>query len=259
MLGPRQQGLETLRSAGVGSVELRSVHAGTPPDLAVDAYRQAVTDFEVTVHGSLPPLDESAPTEGSMAAIDALADVAGAEGAGLTVTVHTYAGTDRSGLGYARATEEMLSKMLTRPGPSQALRFALELNREKDGICDPSTSYERLTQMAGQFDEGRVGICWDFGHNYANIARKCSTELPPDELLSYVIHTHIHDLGDTGRTHCPLRRENHLLERQVALLEDCGYSGPLNLELSPHRFPEARAQWRELLFDSIQRLHEVAG
>lgn len=260
MLGPREQGLRALREAGVSSLELRSVHTGTPRELALEAYRQAAgSGFAVTVHGVLPTFEDGLPVEKDLAAIDAVAEVACAEGTRLVVTVHTYSGTDRACADHARATEDALRRLLSRPGSAASVRFALELSRDKDGMIDPSTSYERLAEMVGQFTTERVGICWDFGHNYANIARKCCDELPPDEFLRYVIHTHIHDLGDNGKTHCPLRRENQLLERQVSLLRGHGYSGPLNLELSPGRFPEARAQWRELLFGSIRRLQEVAG
>lgn len=130
--------------------------------------------------------------------------------------------------------------------------FALENNRNKKKSIDPGNSCKVVTEMVQRVNSKHLGICWDMGHLYSNLI--CETELdmqlgdlPQDDFLRKVYHTHIHGLNSLGRTHFPLTKNYDLpLELYVKALMEVGYKGIYNLELSFERFPSGTKVAKEV-------------
>ena len=140
--------------------------------------------------------------------------------------------------------------------------FALENNRSKDKSIDPGNSCKVVTEMVQRVNSRHLGVCWDMGHLFSNLneERELSMtmgELPSEDFLKRVIHTHIHALNDDGRTHFPLTEEFKLpIDVYVKALQEQNYNGVYNLELSFDRFAK-EAPVAEQVFTSINRLKEL--
>jgi|SRR5699024_7868473 len=142
--------------------------------------------------------------------------------------------------------------------------FALENNRNKETAIDPGNSCKVVLEMVEAIDSPHLGICWDMGHLYSNLTegREIDMELeqskvPSKEFLEKVIHTHIHSLNSTGKTHFPLTEEYIIpLKTYVEALKSVSYDKTLNMELSFDRY-EKDAPVRDMIYSSIKRLAEL--
>ncbi len=142
--------------------------------------------------------------------------------------------------------------------------FALENNRSKETAIDPGNSCKEVLEMVKAIDSPHLGICWDMGHLYSNltVGREIDMDLeqsivPPKAFLEKVIHTHIHSLNSTGKTHFPLTEEYIIpLDSYVEALKSVDYEKTLNMELSFDRY-EKDAPVREMIYSSIKRLAEL--
>lgn len=262
--GPVDALLRDLADASVQSVELRAVGPGTDVALARAAALQVRSaGFAMTIHGVLPPAgcgsdwqeavpalvallewlrDERARTRG-----DASPDVPSA------VTVHAYAAEDGDARSLAARSAARLAEMGAWVEAQEIPAvLAVELNRAKKTV-DPCVTYEGVLSVSRGAGSSRVGICYDFGHAWSNTLTEGLSEDAPDGFLRRAVHTHIHDVGPTGRTHWPLTEGRLPLEDFIRRLAGVSYRGVWNLELSPERFA-AEGDCRRRVIDSARRL-----
>lgn len=145
--------------------------------------------------------------------------------------------------------------------------LALENNRNKKTIVDPGNSTESVINMVNEINHPHVGICWDMGHYYSNLIQKTDTKsrptdlirvLPSNSFLEKVFHTHIHGINILGRTHFPLTDFNSLpLENYCETLQEGGYDGIYNLELSISRWSKEKKLKTEII-STINRLNNLS-
>jgi len=137
--------------------------------------------------------------------------------------------------------------------------FALENNRSKEKKVDPGNACRNVLAMVEQVDSPKLGICWDMSHYHSNLilgteADRKLGDLPPAAFLERAVHTHIHGLTDSGKTHFPITDAFILpLEAYLNALQKAGYEGVHNLELTFNRF-EKDLPVAENVFLSIERL-----
>lgn len=181
---------------------------------------------------------------------------------GLILVVHALRDPNATEKELYDRTVKMLrhwSKVIDNDG--LPIEIALENNRKKS-IIDPGDSTENVLGMVQEVDRSNVGIVWDMGHYYSNLLvglglkespRIHVKELPSDEFLQRVLHTHIHGL-DANVTHNPLKEYESLpLELYVQALKDTGYTGIYNLELDSKRFSNQISAYQGI-YSSIERL-----
>ena len=253
--------LGELKTQGVTSVELRKVREDAPPELVLAAAERVwAAGLTVTVHGTTPEKGGPERAGGTLAELFAplepLWQAFGEHQPEIMMTLHAYRARTGDVASSEAKTVELVQKVLEdadRRG--LPLKVALELNRAKDWV-DPSYTYEGLLRMWRRIDHPRAGFCWDVGHAYRNVTEQGLALEPPKAFLEHTIHTHIHDLSDTGQTHWPLTRGVVPLETFAEALVSIGYGGVYNLELSPTRFGRAKGV-REGVDGSIDRLTRV--
>jgi len=231
--GPAPRFLQRASAQGLGHVELRwvgpDVPAG-PARAAAAAVRGA--GLSLSVHGALPerivpPLDETYP---ALAAC--LEDAAEP----VILVVHALSADEGSMPEYAHRTRTALAALADLVAETdQPLRLALENNRFRNR-CDPGATASGIVRMIDGFDPARGGVCWDFGHMFANVRQRVEPPDPEPAFVRRVIHAHVHDVA--GRTHQPLTVGNIPLARWTGLLKRAGYDGALNLELNPDNFDD---------------------
>lgn len=256
LFGRPEMFLETLARSGVDSIEMRTISADTPPQTALNALERVwAAGLEVTIHGTLPPLSAGSNWQealpGFIKAVERLAEHD--PHSPCPVTVHAYSTHGYAPETLAKSTAERLTAMAEWLDTEQLpVELMLELNRAKNSP-DPSTTYEGVLSMHEQVAHRRLGICWDFGHTYANVRNGLMNSTPPPDFVRAVGHTHIHDLGATGRTHWPLDEGRLPLSDYVRSLRETGYNGVWNLELSPDRFVD-EGDVKERVLESAERL-----
>lgn len=260
--------LDFLKGHGVNSIEIRKLARSLEKKdyEAINRSVQMIWDmgFTITVHGD---------TEGEFNSGETFLEVYPTMAyilenyrdyqEYLTMTLHALQSDCATGLGTAELEEQtliMLRDWIRFIEVEQLpIRFALENNRKKDSKADPGNSCENVLKMVEEIDSPHLGICWDMGHYYANVASSndaivADEKLPSEEFLRRVIHTHIHGTGKNGRTHFPIVESNHLaVEAYLAALGQCGYKGTYNLELSFKRY-EVKMPVVEKVLASIEKL-----
>lgn len=246
--------LDLLKEQGVSVIELRH----RSPDLTfsdMEAVFQSLIKYnmDISIHGELYPhgdkwtLKEVFPwMETASALLPPSYE--------LMVTLHPVTGAE-SDAECREATVRFLNS-LYRELSSESLSFRLALeNQRRKGRGTVGTSFNEIIELCRKTEAGDIGICWDMGHGHANYLLDESdyTQFPPTDFTSAVWHTHIHDLGPDGRTHWPLSEERIPLLENIALLQEAGYDGILNLELSFERFRN-QIDSKQSLLESIKRL-----
>jgi len=243
--------LQEMSKAGVTSIELRSVSRDADPDLALGAaHRLWDAELGLTLHGSLPKGAGCETLAGIYPSLVPLARALAERGCDSVITLHCH-----SGVGDVEELADRTVRSLRRmsailQAEGVPLRIALEINHI-GAPSDPGVTYAGLLDMITRADSPRIGACWDFGHAFMNVQHGRLERQPGTEFLAKVIHTHVHDLGP--RTHFPLTIGVVPLDLFLDLLNAQGYSGILNLELSPQRF---QGPVKELVHASIERLIE---
>jgi sugar phosphate isomerase/epimerase len=242
--------LKELHEAGVASIELRSISKDTDPDLAISAaHRVLDAELDLTIHGHLPGLilgDTFAELYPPLVPlVEALYECECES----VMTLHCYSAAGANADELADRTVYALRKIVAIfQREDVPLRIALEINHI-GARSDPGVTYEGILDIIARVDSSRIGACWDFGHAFMNVQHGQLERVPSTGFLRSVIHTHIHDLGP--RTHSPLTCGVVPLGLFLDLLLGAGYSGILNLELSPERF---QGPVKELVYASIDRL-----
>ncbi len=214
---------------------------------------QRVWDAELslTVHGRLPRLILGETLAEIYPSLVPLTEALRRRGCESILTLHCYSAQGGDIRELAERTVRALRNMLHVFQNGQIpLHIALETNHVS-ARADPGVTYAGILDMIVKVNRPRIGACWDFGHTFMNVQHGQLEQIPSDMFLESVIHTHVHDLGP--RTHFPLTCNVVPLDLFLDLLFAQGYSGGLNLELSPERF---QGPVRKLICASIERLVE---
>ena len=204
--GPVDVILRNLAEAGATSIELREIR----PDSEIDAVRGALdrlrdAGMAATIHGVLPPWESGDDWHRCVPAlVAALEWLRDHEAPPAVVTVHAYVAVNGTPQPLGRRSAARLAQM-ARWSELEAMQavFAVELNRAKASV-DPCITYDGVLDVLRQAGHPRVGSCFDFGHAWSNVLGGLLPAAPPVAYLASVMHTHIHDVGPTGRTHWPL-------------------------------------------------------
>ena len=136
-----------------------------------------------------------------------------------------------------RDTEAFLTWVLSVTRHSQLM---LENLPPKPGFTRTGESRDEVLAIAHQFNNPRLGICWDLGHDYL----LGYTELPDADFLRAVRHVHIHDINNAREDHFPLVFGNVPWQADLHALAGVGFDGAIVMEINGYR---ARA---------VERLHE---
>jgi sugar phosphate isomerase/epimerase len=84
-----------------------------------------------------------------------------------------------------------------------------------------------IWEVISAFDNARLGICWDMGHDHLNGA----SALPDLEWLKKVIHVHVHDVDEKGIDHYPLVFGRVPYPDWLPALKQVGMEGIVTLEI----------------------------
>lgn len=197
------------------STELRIVSCDADPRVVLNAVNVLkAKGLWVTIHGTLGD-DFFVPYRELFAA-------------GLqesyNITVHPLATAEETRAALVKICDEIEEK-------GYPVTIALENQRLK--IDKTYGTCADVEDMASEIGSKHLHLCFDFGHQITN--EVAGTEpAPSKEFLARVGHTHIHNLEK--RTHYPLTVGRCKIDRNVTALLERGYSGVLNLELSPTRY-----------------------
>ncbi|MDF2724289.1 MAG: Xylose isomerase-like barrel [Paenibacillus sp.] len=250
--GSPERLLAYLKESGIESIELRYVTRQEKRDCEPLFRRIWEQGLELTIHSRIEGtadgerLADHFPSLGY--ALEHYRDYQD----GLVLALHAYAvPSDRpESIGQlADDTVRQLRQWIRMvQDESHHIRFAVELTRKVSGKTDPGAAIDTLLPIVGQLDETYCGLCWDMGHYYSNLLKRLQfanrpahieKELPGKAFVSRVIHTHIHGLGSSGKTHFPLVPEESLpLELYIRALRQEGYAGVCNLELECQRYAD---------------------
>lgn len=249
LLGPPPDGLAALRDWGVRHIELRGLGADTPGGVLHNVW-QALADagMSLSFHAVSPSEDGWGL---SLAALDQCLGQTSVV-TPVIITVHARAGENMAVEEYAAQTARHLEAIVHDIARARLpVRLALENNRQTQRR-DPSTTCTGILIMLDGLDPSIAGICWDFGHMWANVQLHDAPPVPPVDFLRRVIHVHIHEYD--GQTHRPLTGGAAPLREYLGFLVAAGYDGVYNLELEPHR---ARRGFDTDLADSVRILHDT--
>jgi sugar phosphate isomerase/epimerase len=235
--GPLSSCLKQFRDKGAQSVEMRVLSPQADPKAALDAAKRIWDEgLGISIHGLLPaaPIHDDLST--LYPALHVLAEPLAHRQAIAMVALHAYQSSQEEASTLADESVDSLSR-LAKLCEQQALPFvfAVELNRSKK-VIDPADNCPGVEAIRQRVGHPRLGICWDFGHGYVNYLHQLGPASPPQSFVERVTHTHIHDVGPTGKTHWPLTEAKLPINTYTRLLESVGYQGLWNLELSPDRY-----------------------
>lgn len=249
--------LNLLREHGVSSIELRMVQTKAPLEKLMTAVQNITkAGLSLTIHGGLPAYPINTSMRECYPSLPLLLEQMREKQQTLVLPLHAYhyAQGDRQTLATQSAESlQLLAKECDRE--DWPVQFALELNRAKGGV-DPSVDFASVVSMCAAAAHPRVGICWDWGHGYANFKQGLHEKDPPQDFVDRVIHTHIHDLNAAGKTHWPLTGELLPVSDFASRLVQAHYQGVWNLELSPQLF-EAEPHAAERILKSIGILRDA--
>lgn len=259
--------LDALKSAGVGSIEVRILPRGADSW----AYQELIQmiwnmGLQLTIHGHVAG-DHPGRTFGeaypSMSYV--LKHFHNYQDR-LMMTLHAFDAKEGTEEVLHSRTVQLLKEWTGMvDNESLPIRFALENNRKKASKVDPGDSVDGVLRMVNEVGHPAVGICWDMGHYYSNLLKGNGLEgppehpiedLPPLAFLHKGIHTHIHGIGVSG-THNPLTAFSSLpLEHYTNELVKAGYDGIFNLELTLDKF-NTDLTLSEHVMASVQRLERA--
>lgn len=217
--------LSQLYEHGVRSIEMRAVPVGgNSADVLRIANRLWDYGFNITVHASAHTAENA--VEEVLAPLTAM--LTSLRQKELIVTVHPINGNN---------TAMLISLSDFIASHAYPVRIALENERRLPDKTE-GDSLALVLDAVTLANRENVGICFDMGHYawYCKNRTDNEHQLPPEEFMSRVIHTHIHRcIGET--THFPL---DGLCEPYASYVNalDYGYFGVYNIEISPHVYAD---------------------
>lgn len=264
--------LEKLKNGGVTSIEIRKL------DRVIDeetyhAYNQSIQKIwdmglTITIHGDLTGDLEGSSFKEIYPSMTYILENYAKYQDQLVITLHAL--SEKNQPNHA-SVEELKQNTIDRlsdwtkviEAEKLPIYLALENNRSKEKAIDPGNSCKVVVEMVEAVNNPHVGICWDMGHLYSNLIEGKElqmelNDLPPKKFLEKVYHTHIHALNDAGKTHFPLTQDFDLpIEEYVSALNEAGYQGVLNLELSFDRY-EQEMPVNENILISVEKLKSLS-
>lgn len=247
--------LSELKSRNISNIELRTILPDTDEYLAKEAFDTALSfGFNISVHGKLVEM-EGDSFRCNYVTLDYIIRNFKKHQDKLIVVLHAYTSPDTEIEVLVDKSIRTLKQWILHTG-DQSIKFAVEINRAKEGRNDPCTTSEGVLNIVNKVGDARVGICWDMGHSYYNVLRDPKYYEITEPFLKKVIHTHIHGLGELG-THCPLTPDSSLpLGENLKMLDRLSYDGIYNLEFSFEKFPADKVV-KELM-DSIDKINRMS-
>ncbi len=228
-----------LENHGISCIELRNRQVDMKSeDMDIVLKQLSKYNFSITFHGDLPVCRNIINPNLFFPWIKTYSDLFLCR---TTVTLHTFNGYDNTEI-YKYRTINFIKQLndliLDRDYP---VNLALENQRSK-GLNDPGLSLTDLVDIVKSIDSSILGICWDMGHSYANLLtdKNLYPRLADNSFVEKIIHTHIHDLGPDGRTHWFFKENKVPIKEYITLLNETGYNGIYNLELSFDRFSDEK-------------------
>lgn len=163
-----------------------------------------------------------------------------------TVVVHGAKGAEECSPDALRAdTVAFLEWAL---GRYPRLTLALENVIPTPGHLRVGVAREELSHIVAQFDDRRLGMCWDMGHD----TRMGHTAVPDPAWLRRVVHVHVHDVDGRGADHHPLLYGRVPYRTWLPALVQAGFSGVATLELDGERMAHlGYGQVRRVLVASV--------
>jgi sugar phosphate isomerase/epimerase len=211
----------------------------------------------ISIHAESLPKSDDWSVHDILPWIDILENEGGVNQDEIVVAIHPQQSSGNESADDLRLGTIKILRMLAEVNKSlkRDYRFALE-NQRYRGFADPGTSFDGIYSMWAGINSPAVGICWDFGHGFANHIKNNQQRIPTEEFIAATIHTHIHDLSPAGSTHWPFAENVVPLEEFTSHLAVHGYKGIFNLELGFDRFAGVDGK-RGLLTASINRLSQL--
>lgn len=248
--------LACLREEGVTSIELKLPFTISERDLVPSLAMLSRLGFEYTFHAP-PGVDYPDQFEAFSGLLQQIARISEKEfGQSSFFVVHglTHPRISKSNL--LSLTKEFLLR--TRDALAQTdFSLLVEVLREpvNNGKIRTGTSYHEVLDLIRHQDPEVVGICWDFGHSYAQAEHGIHSRIPPEDFLLRVKHTHIHDYkNDT--THIPLGNGGLPYQDYIQRLVSKGFNGIYNLELNPGRITDPE-NFKAYIIQSIRLIKLV--
>lgn len=242
--------LQWLKDQGVSSVEIRILPRHADPAAHAEVI-QRIWDMglKLTVHGHVEGNMVGSCFEDVYPSMKYILRHLGNHQEEVMMAIHAYDAASGSEEQLFVRTVELFREWTSMAEREQLpLRFALENNRKKTGKVDPGDTTAGVLDMVKQVGSPLLGITWDMGHFYSDLlhsqrGRNLQTpllDLPEPEFIQRVVHTHIHGIGSRG-THQPLADPSSLpLAHYVQALQNAGYQGIYNLELTMYKFGSDR-------------------
>lgn len=170
--------------------------------------------------------------------LDAVAEFSQRQGQPAVLVLHGAAGESASSREATASFLAWADAELERRASETAL--AIELRRPRhSGDAAFDRSRASLTSFLEWLGIERVGACWDLAHDWEarHVVEEWTAE-PEADFLRLVNHVHLHDAGDDGSVHHPLRSGKIDWQAPLAALIQSGYDGAITLEV---RYRHARS------------------
>lgn len=227
--------LSCLKKEGVRYIEIK-----LPADFAIEDIRTGLGTlvehgFEYTFHAP-NGLDFPEQVEAYLQQLHAIARISESQFKRSTLfVIHGLSHTGLDKVNLLRQTTEYIRRLLADLDDTK-FKFVFENLRDPvlNGKKRSGTSYAEVLYIQKMIQSNRLGICWDFGHSYAQAERGVHERVPPPEFINQVWHTHVHDY-EKNTTHIPLGHGSVPYQFYIQRLLEVGFDGIFNLELNPRR------------------------
>ena len=252
--------LSILHDAGVSSIEFRHWNKEIPKQRLVQAFRDVLdAGMGISIHGESLPDAAEEDIHDIFPWMDLLfGEVMRHAAAPVMLVLHSVRGGISIEENRRRTVRAFTSYLRDIEAKSYPVVIAYE-NQRAAKLLDPAFQFSTASGVIEELEEiaqADAAVCWDMGHSYANFRISGMEEIPPASFIRRVKHTHIHALHpDTYATHWPLGYGELPLKRYLGLLDDAGYNGICNIELSMEKYPEQSVA--DVLVSSVSFLQEA--
>jgi len=230
--------LSLLKQEGIQFIEIK-----LPAQFTAEEMRQVLTllvnsEFEYTFHA---PTCSDYPDryDDYIQPLVDLAQLSEQEfGRSSLIVIHSLSGSSIEKEVLIKRSRDFLHNVLDSVAQSN-FKIVVEILRDAthNGKIRSGTTYLETLEITNNIGEAPVGICWDFGHSYAQAERGLQARIPPSQFMKNVCHTHIHDYKN-DITHIPLGHGLVPYQLYIQRLIQNGYDGIFNLELNPERIAD---------------------
>lgn len=243
--------LKCLRREGVSSVELKLPAAISSRDLIAFLKKLIDYGFQYTFHApvGIEYPEQFAAFSGQLVSIAGISEQE--FGRSTIFVMHGLARASCSKLFLLECTQEFLRRTQAVLANTN-FRLILEVLRESGdmGKIRTGTSYHEILELLEHPELEKVGICWDFGHTFAQAEHGIHSRIPPEAFLARVKHTHVHDYKNEI-THIPLGNGALPYQDYIQCLVRRGFTGIFNLELNPGRIHDPE-NFKNYIIQSIR-------